>query len=178
MRRRAGLLVVACAVSMSVLVLPARVAAERGGVVERAGEKLVRGLVNLGTGWVEILKQPYLIGKQHGWLAGTLRGPVEGLGMVVARTVGGAYEILTFPLPIPSGYQPMVEPDYVWQDERDRSGPSDGPEARGAKMRDSGRRGGGALTGTVHRRTGEPILIRHVDGEPVKQQVHGLPGRD
>ncbi len=178
MRLRARVLVALLALGASVLVSPARVAGGTSGVVERAGEKLERGLVNLGTGWAEILKQPYLIGKEHGWLAGTLRGPVEGLGMVVARTVSGAYEILTFPLPIPSGYQPMVEPDYVWQDERDRSAPGDGPEARGAKMRDSGSRGGGALTGTVLRRAGEPILIRHVDGEPVKQQVHGLPGRE
>lgn len=111
------------ALGTSVLVLPARAAAEAGDVPLRAGEKLVRGVVNLGTGWAEIVKQPYVIGKHEGWLAGTFRGPIEGLGMVLARTVGGAYEILTFPLPIPPRYQPMVQPGYVWQEELETSRP-------------------------------------------------------
>lgn len=133
MRRRVGVFAVVLAVGISVLVAPAGAAAESGGVGERAGKKLVRGVVNLGTGWLEILKQPYVIGQRHGWLAGMLRGPIEGLGMVVARTVGGAYEILTFPVPIPPGYRPMVEPGYVWQGEAKVSRSRSDPEAGGGE---------------------------------------------
>lgn len=115
-----------CVLCGTMAVPPARAADGARGIAERAGEKLVRGVVNLGTGWAEILKQPYLIGKHEGWRAGALRGPIEGLGMVFVRTIGGAFEILTFPLPIPSGYQPMVEPDYVWQEDTAASGRGSG----------------------------------------------------
>jgi len=84
-------------------------------VPARIGTKLVRGLANLVTGVGEFPKQIYLIGKNEGWVQGTFRGPVEGLGMVIARTVAGAYEVLTFPIPLPPGYQPMLLPEYVWQ---------------------------------------------------------------
>lgn len=139
MGRRARVLASLLAVWMSLLILPAYTDAEKDGVAQRAGTKLVRGVVNVGTGWTEIVKQPYLIGKQQGWLAGTFRGTIEGLGMVVARTVGGAYEILTFPFPIPPGYQPMVEPSYVWEDEVEASGSrSDAETGRGGNEPQAG----------------------------------------
>lgn len=83
----------------------------------RIGTKLVRGLANLVTGVGEIPKQVYLVGKREGWVQGTFRGPFEGLGMFIARTLAGAYEVVTFPLPVPPGYQPMLLPEYVWQPE-------------------------------------------------------------
>lgn len=143
MRVRAGALAWVFAVGMSWLVLPAYADAEKSGVAERAGAKLVRGVVNVATGWAEIVKQPYRIGTQDGWLAGMLRGPIEGLGMVLARTVGGAYEILTFPFPIPPGYQPMVEPNYVWQREEDvsRSGSRVGTAGQRAEPQEVGAEG-------------------------------------
>jgi putative exosortase-associated protein (TIGR04073 family) len=86
-------------------------------VPARIGTKLVRGLANLVTGLGEFPKQIYLIGKNEGWVQGTFRGPFEGLGMFIARTAAGAYEVVTFPLPVPPGYQPMLLPEYVWQPE-------------------------------------------------------------
>lgn len=137
--RRGARVAAVVAVGIVLLVPPAYADAENSGVAGRAGMKLVRGVVNLGTGWTEIVKQPYLIGKQQGWLAGTFRGTIEGLGMVVARTVGGAYEILTFPFPIPPGYQPMVEPSYVWEDEVEASGSrSDAETGRGGNEPQAG----------------------------------------
>ncbi|HJU04054.1 MAG TPA: exosortase system-associated protein, TIGR04073 family, partial [Nitrospiraceae bacterium] len=81
------------------------------------GTKLLRGLINVGTGWLEMPKQIYQVARDKGVLLGLTRGPIEGMGMFAARTVGGAYEILTFPLPLPPRYQPMLYPDYVWQAE-------------------------------------------------------------
>lgn len=86
-------------------------------VPARIGTKLVRGLANLVTGVGEIPKQIYLIGQKEGWVQGTFRGPLEGIGMFIVRTVAGAYEVLTFPIPVPPGYQPMLLPEYVWQPE-------------------------------------------------------------
>src|SRR5574341_2652782 len=79
--------------------------AEEPGLPEQIGTKFVRGVANLATGWVEIPKQVYVVGSNEGWVAGALRGPFDGLGMFVARTVAGAYEILTFPIPVPPHYQ-------------------------------------------------------------------------
>jgi putative exosortase-associated protein (TIGR04073 family) len=86
-------------------------------VPARIGAKFVRGMTNLTTGFGEFPKQIYLIGRKEGWVQGTFRGPVEGLGMFIARTVAGAYEVVTFLIPVPSGYQPMLLPEYVWQPE-------------------------------------------------------------
>jgi putative exosortase-associated protein (TIGR04073 family) len=81
------------------------------------GTKMARGACNLGLGWVEIPKQIYLASQHGGWAAGAFRGPIDGLGMFVARTFAGMYEILTFPIPLPPHYQPLVGPEFVWQPE-------------------------------------------------------------
>ncbi len=83
----------------------------------QAGMKLVRGAINVSTGWIELPKQIYLIGQEEGWGVGVWRGPIDGLGMFIARTVAGAYDVLTFPIPVPPRYQPLFEPSYVWQDD-------------------------------------------------------------
>ena len=91
--------------------------AEEPSVAEQIAMKFARGMANVTTGWVELPKQIYLVGHNEGWMMGALRGPIDGLGMVIARTIAGAYEILTFPVPLPPHYQPMLKPDYVWQPE-------------------------------------------------------------
>lgn len=101
---------------------PSLVSQEVKAVFEKIATKLVRGLVNFTTGWVEVPKQIYLVGRHEGWATGALRGPIDGFGMFIARTLAGAYEVLTFPLPIPPNYQPMLQPDYVWQQKPDQSG--------------------------------------------------------
>ena len=91
--------------------------AEEPSVPQRIATKLTRGAANFTTGWMELPKQMYLVGQREGWVTGALRGPIDGLGMFIARTIAGAYEVLTFPVPLPANYQPMLHPDYVWQPE-------------------------------------------------------------
>lgn len=91
--------------------------AKEMSVPARIGTKLMRGAANLVTGVGEIPKQIYLIGHKEGWVQGAFRGPLEGIGMCIARTVAGAYEVLTFPIPLPPSYQPMLLPEYIWQPE-------------------------------------------------------------
>jgi putative exosortase-associated protein (TIGR04073 family) len=79
--------------------------------------KLLRGLANIVTGWAEFPKQLHEVWIHEGWIVGLTRGPIDGLGMAFARTMAGAYETLTFPLPVPPGYQTLLEPAYVWQSE-------------------------------------------------------------
>ena len=102
-------------------------AAEDPGLAQQIGTKFVRGVANLTTGWVEIPKQIYVVGSNEGWVAGALRGPFDGLGMFAARTIAGAYEILTFPIPVPPNYQPMLSPDYVWDPDPPSASPTSAP---------------------------------------------------
>jgi len=91
--------------------------ASDSSVLNQIGKKFTRGAVNFTTGWAEVPKQTYLVARRQGLPGGLVQGAIEGLGMFVARTLAGAYEILTFPLPLPAHYQPMLKPDYVWQSE-------------------------------------------------------------
>jgi putative exosortase-associated protein (TIGR04073 family) len=86
-------------------------------VAGQIGHKLVRGVANIMTGWVEMPKQMYLKTTQGPPVMGTLLGIVEGVGLGFARTTAGLYEIATFALPLPMHYEPLFEPEYVWQDE-------------------------------------------------------------
>jgi putative exosortase-associated protein (TIGR04073 family) len=82
-----------------------------------AGKKLLRGIANVLTGWVEIPKNIYNESVNSNVLVGLTWGTVKGAGWTVVRTVAGAYEVVTFPFPIPEGYSPIVEPEYVFDSE-------------------------------------------------------------
>lgn len=83
---------------------------------DRITGKLIRGVVNLSTGWIEIPRQIYEVGTHEGWVRGILRGPFDGIGMFFARTVAGALETATFPVPLPT-YKPLLMPVYAWESE-------------------------------------------------------------
>lgn len=78
--------------------------------------KLFRGIVNAATGWIEIPKQVSLEWQDKGPARGVTVGFAKGLGWAVARSVVGAYEIITFPVPVPEGYRHIMEPEYVLSD--------------------------------------------------------------
>ncbi len=90
-----------------------------GEYAEGAGTKLGRGVVNTTTGWGEIPKQTYLGGRE-GFLSG-VGGFFRGIGLGVARTLSGAYEIATFWAPVPGGFQPMMHPTTVFDWPTDRA---------------------------------------------------------
>jgi putative exosortase-associated protein (TIGR04073 family) len=92
-------------------------AAEETSLVRAIGFKFVRGVGNFVLGWMEIPKQIYKVGQEEGWVKGALRGPFDGVGMSIARMTAGAYEILTFPVPVPPYYQALLRPDFVWEAE-------------------------------------------------------------
>ena len=78
--------------------------------------KLFRGLANAATGWMEIPKEMSLVWQESGPGIGLSWGFIKGIGYAVARSVAGGYEIVTFPLPIPEGYKPLMKPEYVLSD--------------------------------------------------------------
>jgi len=102
------LVVVACMVGA----LPA-FAMDAGQYAEGAGSKLGRGLVNTATGWGEIPMQSY-VGSQEDGVLGGVGGFFRGIGLGVARTLTGAFEIATFWAPVPEEFKPVMQPATVF----------------------------------------------------------------
>ena len=86
-------------------------------VVNGMANKLVRGVANLGTGWLEFPKQIYLTCQEEGVAKGATVGPIKGIGMTIVRTAVGAGEALSFFVSYPGFFDPIVDPSYVWQKE-------------------------------------------------------------
>lgn len=78
--------------------------------------KLGRGLVNSVTGVVEIPKKVYMISKNDNVLLGLTWGFVKGTATGLLRTAAGVYETVTFPIPAPADFEPMVHPEFVFEE--------------------------------------------------------------
>lgn len=73
-------------------------------------DKLGRGLVNTIFGVVEIPKQSVKRAIDTKTSYGYASGFVLGIGYFILRELAGVYEIVTFPVPVPSGYAPIIDP--------------------------------------------------------------------
>lgn len=80
----------------------------------KAGGKLVRGVVNTSTGWVEIFQEIYDVSREQDPVTGVLYGPILGMGMTIVRTGSGVYETVTFLFPFPARYRSTFDPAFVW----------------------------------------------------------------
>lgn len=80
--------------------------------------KLGRGIVNTFTGWLEIPKGVVDESKANNIFTGLTVGTIKGLGLGLVRTGAGVYEALTFPFPIPEGYEPIVKPEFIYSGEK------------------------------------------------------------
>jgi putative exosortase-associated protein (TIGR04073 family) len=80
-----------------------------------AFRKFRRGFCNLLTFYLEVGSQI----ERQGALGGNFRaltvGLINGLGMSAARAFAGAYEVATFPIPLPAEYKPILnDPEFYW----------------------------------------------------------------
>ncbi len=82
-------------------------------IVEKMAIKLTRGVTNVGTAIVELPKQSYLTVRDRGKI-GYVVGPLKGIGMTLYRAFLGSMETVFFLVPQPGYYDPMIDPDYVW----------------------------------------------------------------
>ena len=83
----------------------------------KAFTKLTRGFVNIITGWVEVPKRIQETSQTSGAAAGFTWGLLRGIGNGFIRTAAGFYEFFTFPFPAPPGYEPVIQPEYVFTNE-------------------------------------------------------------
>ncbi|MBU3758674.1 MAG: exosortase system-associated protein, TIGR04073 family [Candidatus Omnitrophica bacterium] len=79
-----------------------------------AWTKLGRGLNNIVFSPLEILYRPQEM-KNGGdsWANAVAGGVFKGGGYFAARLGTGLYEVLTFPHPGPSGYEPLIYPEHL-----------------------------------------------------------------
>lgn len=84
-------------------------------IVEKMSFKLVRGVTNVATAIVELPKQSILTVRQRG-AVGYVVGPLKGIGMTFYRALMGTVETVGFMVPQPGYYDPMVDPEFVWQE--------------------------------------------------------------
>ncbi len=78
-----------------------------------AGDKLTRGFANTFQGILEVPRNISNTTETQGLLTGVTVGLGKGLGYGVLRTLVGLYEVVTFPIPVPEGYAPIIQP-YGW----------------------------------------------------------------
>lgn len=77
--------------------------------------KLQRGFLNVALSPFEISNE---LSKEvrndtlpPSWFAGLGRGSIYAVG----RALTGVYEMVTFPIPYPANYKPVLSPEFPWQ---------------------------------------------------------------
>ncbi|MDD4907763.1 MAG: exosortase system-associated protein, TIGR04073 family [Candidatus Omnitrophica bacterium] len=76
--------------------------------------KLGRGVANIATGWAEIPAEIFRESDREGDVAGMFAAPFKGIAKAIGRTAVGAYEIVTFIIPLPRFYEPVIEPEFIF----------------------------------------------------------------
>ncbi len=78
--------------------------------------KLSRGVTNIVTSPIELAVQParVIVVEHQRTLAPTL-GLFRGVYYTLGRITAGVYDIATFPIPLPFRYEPIFEPETVFQ---------------------------------------------------------------
>ena len=107
-----------CALSTVVLLLP--LSAQAGTDAPPSGHnalrKLGRGAANVLFGVVEVPNQVTKATSEHGGGAGATYGVGKGFVRWIGRELIGVFEIVTFPIPAPRGYQPVMKPEFPMED--------------------------------------------------------------
>ncbi|MFH1552405.1 MAG: exosortase system-associated protein, TIGR04073 family [Candidatus Omnitrophota bacterium] len=83
-----------------------------------AVKKLGRGLANVATSPLELFQGMGDAKTENGIFAGLTWGILKGTVDVVTRAAVGVYEIATFPIPMPKGYDPILkDPEFILEKE-------------------------------------------------------------
>ena len=103
----AGLAVLVC------LAAPAR-AEDSDTPFRQPLRKLGRGVANMLTAPLEIIRTHALVSDREGGLAGTTVGLAQGLSRAVFREAAGVIDVLTFYMGAPNHYAPLITPEFVF----------------------------------------------------------------
>lgn len=100
----------------TVLLIALVIFCQNTAFADTAIDKLRRGLVNCGTGWIELFTTVRRHSDENGYAAGVLFGIPAGIARALWRTGVGVYETATFPIPLPRYYRLIMEPEFVMED--------------------------------------------------------------
>ncbi len=79
--------------------------------------KLGRGICNVFTCPLEVVKQTSDVANSDGPMAGATYGVLKGIGMMAIRVVVGVYETATFLVPFPKEYKPILNnPEFFLEE--------------------------------------------------------------
>ena len=87
------------------------------GFAQSPVRKLGRGLGNLLFGFLEVPINIVDAAEEDGYIAAVTYGVGKGVGMFALRTGVGIYEVVTFLIPLPFHYEPILEPEFLMSDE-------------------------------------------------------------
>ncbi len=87
--------------------------------VESSGplRKLQRGFVNIALSPMEVSTELAQEKAENAdqtpasWSAGLVRG----IAFMGGRALAGVYDVVTFPIPFPKEYGPVVQPEFPWE---------------------------------------------------------------
>lgn len=77
--------------------------------------KLQRGFVNIVLSPIEISHELGKVKRTDSFLPSWVGGLGRGSYYMVGRILSGAYDLITAPISLPAGYEPLVYPEFVWE---------------------------------------------------------------
>ena len=98
------------------LPMGARAQVEDAPKGQNALRKLGRGIANVLFGIVEVPNQITKVTSAQGGGAGVTYGVGKGFVRWIGREFTGVYDIVTFPVPFPKGYKPVMKPEFPAED--------------------------------------------------------------
>ena len=82
--------------------------------VSGALRKLGRGISNVVTSPLELPRKIEQVGSQDGWVAASTVGVLQGVWRFLLRAGAGVYETVTFFVEAPSGFRPVIQPEFIF----------------------------------------------------------------
>ncbi len=77
--------------------------------------KLQRGFLNIALSPLEISNELAKEKKNDTFPPSWITGTARGAAFMMGRALVGVYELVTFPLPCPANYKPVLSPEFAWQ---------------------------------------------------------------
>ena len=77
--------------------------------------KFGRGLAAMTTGVLELPGNIVAETRERNPAVGMTLGFAKGIGMIPVRELVGVFNFVTAPIEVPSGYRPILNPEYPWQ---------------------------------------------------------------
>lgn len=92
-----------------------------GAHAQTAARKMGSGLAAMTTPFLEVPGNMVAAQRGRGAGEGLPAGFAIGCGMIVPRVLIGVYEFVTAPFPVPTGFRPILRPEFPWSYFEDES---------------------------------------------------------